>query len=125
MTSDQLKYFLIVEKHMNFTSAAEELCISQPSLSKHIQALEHEIGAPLFNRNTRNVTLTPAGKEFAVHARFIMDYFNQVLQSMTKFSPKQKKTITLASVPVMRIYQITEMIAAFPGSPAGDYDRHH
>lgn len=113
MTTEQLKYFLVVEKHMSFTSAAEELSISQPSLSKHIQALEYEMGALLFNRNTRNVTLTAAGKDFLTHARFLNNYYNKMLQSMKQFSPNQKRNIVLASVPVMRIYKITEMIAKF------------
>lgn len=113
MTFNQLTYFLVIKKYMNFTAAAEELCISQPSLSRHIQALEQEIGASLFDRTSRNITLTPAGEEFSGYADIFMDNYNKMLKSMQNYSAKAKRSITLASVPVMSLYRITEMITAF------------
>ncbi|WP_194768447.1 LysR family transcriptional regulator [Tamlana sp. I1] len=59
-----LKYFLAVAEELNFTKAAEKLCISQPPLSRQIKELENEIGAKLFERNNKKVTLTEAGKFF-------------------------------------------------------------
>lgn len=59
-----LKYFLAVATELNFTKAAEKLHISQPPLSRQIKELENEIGAILFIRNNKKVTLTEAGKYF-------------------------------------------------------------
>jgi len=59
-----LKYFLAVAEELNFTKAAEKLCISQPPLSRQIKELENEIGAKLFDRNNKRVRLTDAGKYF-------------------------------------------------------------
>jgi len=59
-----LKYFLVVAEELNFTKAAEKLCISQPPLSRQIKELEDELGAKLFERNNKKVTLTEAGKYF-------------------------------------------------------------
>ena len=58
MDIDQLKYFVSVVKYNSFTLASEQLCISQSSLSKHIKAMENELGISLLDRSTRNVRLT-------------------------------------------------------------------
>ncbi|OTG87367.1 hypothetical protein B9T34_16760 [Acinetobacter sp. ANC 3813] len=63
-----LRYFIAVAEELNFTKAAEKLCIVQPSLSKQIRDLEDEIGVILFERDKRNVHLTNAGKGFLEHA---------------------------------------------------------
>lgn len=62
MDLKQLHYFVSVIEHMNFSRAAEKMHISQPSLSNAIKKLEHEIGSPLLERNTRNLHLTEAGE---------------------------------------------------------------
>ncbi|KAA1242483.1 LysR substrate-binding domain-containing protein [Aquimarina sp. RZ0] len=59
-----LRYFLAVANELNFTKASEKLFISQPPLSRQIKELENEIGAKLFDRNTKKVVLTDAGKFF-------------------------------------------------------------
>jgi len=60
----QLNYFLGVAEELHFSRAAEKLFIVQPALSRHIQQLEEEIGVTLFERDKRNVKLTPAGSYF-------------------------------------------------------------
>ena len=62
MDLKQLQYFKSVVEHMNYSKAAEKLHISQPSLSNAIKKLEHEIGSPLLERNTRKLQLTEAGQ---------------------------------------------------------------
>ncbi|WP_036500550.1 LysR family transcriptional regulator [Nocardia aobensis] len=64
-----LRYFVAVADELNFTRAAEALFISQPALSKQIRALERQIGAPLFDRDSRSVRLTPVGRTLLPHAR--------------------------------------------------------
>lgn len=60
----QLKYFQIVAKYEHITQAANELHISQPSLSKVITRLEQELGVPLFDRQGRNIRLNSFGRAF-------------------------------------------------------------
>lgn len=72
MELNQLKYALQVAKHLHFSRAADELGITQPSLSLQIAKLEHELGVPLFRRKTRTVELTDAGAEFVAQAAGIL-----------------------------------------------------
>jgi DNA-binding transcriptional LysR family regulator len=69
-----LRYFIAVAEELHFSRAAERLHMAQPPLSQQIRYLEEWIGYPLFIRTSRNVRLTPAGKEL----------LQRVLQTMRK-----------------------------------------
>ena len=58
-----LRYFVKLAHTRHYTRAAEELCITQPSLSHAINQLENELGLPLFERQGRNTTLTRFGEQ--------------------------------------------------------------
>ena len=63
----QVRYFLAVADHMNFTRAAEACSVSQPSLTVAIQKLEDELGGKLFVRDARQISLTPLGQVMRTH----------------------------------------------------------
>lgn len=67
-----VEYFIAVVDFGGVTKAANQLYIAQPSLSQAIRTLEREVGAELFDRSGRSMTLTPAGKVFEVGARAVM-----------------------------------------------------
>jgi DNA-binding transcriptional LysR family regulator len=68
----QLRYVEAVARHRHFTRAAEELHIAQSALSHQIRRLERELGAELFERTSRTVTVTEAGEAVAERARGIL-----------------------------------------------------
>lgn len=72
MTLNQIYYFQTVAKYENYRKAAEELYLSQPSLSRSIASLEAELGVLLFEKNGRGVHLTKAGNMFLEYAERII-----------------------------------------------------
>ena len=71
MNEKHMQYVLTVLKEGSFTGAAKKLYVSQPSLSQIIKADEANLGAPIFNRNTDPITLTPAGALYVKAAKQI------------------------------------------------------
>lgn len=68
-----LRYFFAVVEHANFTRAAEELRVSQPTLSQQIKQLENALGAQLLERSGWSARLTDAGEIYLQHARAVLD----------------------------------------------------
>lgn len=61
MTLKQMRYFLSIAKTSNMTKSAEELFVSQPTLSLTMKELEHEVGCPLFYKKGNRLALTESG----------------------------------------------------------------
>ncbi len=80
MNLNQLRYFVSVAESQSFTKAAINHYISQTAITQQIHALEENIGAKLFDRNSRPVSLTPAGKVFLKEAREILGRMEGALQ---------------------------------------------
>ncbi len=68
----QLRCFVTVAEELNFRRAAARLNMTQPPLSRHIQLLEHSLGASLFERTTRRVALTATGRRFLTEAQTLL-----------------------------------------------------
>ncbi|MBE1160870.1 LysR family transcriptional regulator [Dyella acidiphila] len=96
----QLRYFIAVAEELSFTRAAQRLHLSQPPLSQQIQALEHDLGIRLLDRDKRNVTLTEPGKLFLEHARQILamadDARTQVAEAAAGYSGHLRLAYTVS-----------------------------
>ena len=113
ITINQIKYFLAINTYKSFSIAAEELCISQSSLSKQIKALENELHTLLFNRTTRSISLTKAGEEFLIHCKKIIGEYDNAINSMKKYCTEKQSTIKIGAIPVISQYGIISSIALF------------
>lgn len=88
-----LKYFVAVADEQNFTRAAERLHISQPPLSRQIQDLEDELGTPLFERGSRPLKLTEAGRYFYGHARRLLEQAAQAVRSTRRIAQLERRLV--------------------------------
>lgn len=86
MNLRQLEYFIAISETMNFTKAANNLFVSQTALTKQIKSLEKELNTLLFNRDSKQITLTDSGKYFLIEAKKII---NQVNLSKNNFNSYQ------------------------------------
>lgn len=113
MDLKQLDYFIAVAEERNFTRAAERVHISQSGVSAQIRQLEHELGADLFDRSSRVVTLTVAGKAALEHARAARAAAAAVSQAVADVSHVVRGSLTVAMVIGCTITPLFDALAAF------------
>ncbi|MBE6035195.1 LysR family transcriptional regulator [Aminipila sp.] len=91
MTLQQLRYAVSIANNKSMNKAAEELFITQPSLSSAIRELESEIGIELFVRSNRGIVITPEGEEFLGYARQMMEYYKLIEERYIENKKTKKK----------------------------------
>jgi len=95
----QLEVFVAVATDCHFRRAAEALHVSQPVVSQEIQRLERTIGAPLFDRSTRTVTLTTVGESLLAEAREVHSAFEAFATRAKRMSTQRSSRLTIAATP--------------------------
>lgn len=85
-----VRYFTVVAAHMNFSRAAAELHLAQPSLSRQIQRLEHRLGVRLLDRTPQGALLTEAGKAFLPQAQNLLRAARQAALIARTYAPSGK-----------------------------------
>jgi LysR family transcriptional regulator, hca operon transcriptional activator len=91
-----LRYFVAVAQAGSLTVAAQrELHTSQPSLSRQIRDLEHELGVQLLTRRARGIELTPAGRTFLEHARTVLAQMEGAIGAVRRSAHPAKPCFTL------------------------------
>ena len=78
MTISQLKYCLAVAEHRNFTTAAEHVFVTQPTLSMQIQKLENELDLKIFDRTQKPIGLTFIGEKIIAQAKLIVSESDRI-----------------------------------------------
>ena len=91
MTLTQLNYIITIAETKSINKAAEQLYVSQPSLTSAVQELEKELGITLFNRSGRGVTLTNDGAEFLLYARQLYGQYETILEKYGENGSLKKK----------------------------------
>lgn len=94
MNLKQLKYFLAIAEHGTFLKASEKVFIAQSALSHQIALLEEELGAVLFHRSRRGVTLTEAGEVLMAHARSILRQVDDARESLASLTDSPAGKVT-------------------------------
>jgi DNA-binding transcriptional LysR family regulator len=109
----QLEYFVAVAEERNFTRAAERVHISQSGVSAQIRQLERELGAELFDRTARTVTLTDAGRAALDHARATLAAAGAVGQAVGEVTGLIRGTLVVGMVIGCTVTPLFDALAAF------------
>ena len=116
ITLQQLQAFVEVAKTSNFRAAAHALHVSQPALSRTIRIVEELAGARLFDRDTRHVELTPAGRELLPIALRILENFHSSFSELSQFLEGRSGHLTIAALPSTGSAMLPNAIAEFRAS---------
>ena len=108
-----LRYFLAVAAARNFTRAAEQLHMAQPPLSRQIQQLEAELGSPLFDRESRPLKMTPAGRLFYEHAVQVTQRMDALKSMMKRFIAAERPRFVIGFVPSIIYARLPSVIRGF------------
>jgi LysR family transcriptional regulator, cyn operon transcriptional activator len=105
-----LRYLRAVADHGNFTRAAQDLHISQPTLSQQIQQLERGIGAQLLDRSGRTVRLTDAGHAYLAHARRALRELAAGERAVHDVTDLSRGHLRVAVTPTFTAYLVAPLI---------------
>jgi len=109
----QLNYFLTLCKYKNYTKAASELYITQPTLSQQIAVLENSLGLHLIDRSGKSFRLTPEGESFLEMATTFMEKYNNFLEDVSKIKRAQKYSLSYASLDAVNAMVTPDLFSAF------------
>jgi DNA-binding transcriptional LysR family regulator len=113
LTLPQLHSFLKLTKLCAFKDAAAALGVSQPALSRTIQLIEARVGARLFDRHTRKVTLTPAGEKLRPLAEQLLKQYDAAFADLDAFVNGQEGVVRIAALPSAAAALLPAAIAAY------------
>jgi DNA-binding transcriptional LysR family regulator len=116
VNSRQLRAVLAVAEYRSFIAAAAFLKTSQPALTRTIKQIEAILGASLFSRSTRQVSITEAGKEFASLAERLLNDLKIGIENMRELAEQRRGQIIVASVMSLAHFSLPRVIA--------EYNRH-
>ncbi len=113
MNLKQLEAFVQVAEGGSFSKAAKELFLTQPTISAHIAALEKELNARLFVRNTKEVSLSDDGRELYKYAKQIIDLQKKIEERFETKGAESKHCITIAASTIPAQYLLPKVLKRF------------
>ena len=119
MNTKQIDCILELVQTLNFNRAAENLFITQPTLTYHIKTVEEEIGFPLFHRSGKGAVLTPAGQQFCASLRGIRDELKRAIEQGQNFSRRYQSNLTIGLPMRSAIYFLPQAIEEFERTHPG------
>ena len=112
----QLEYFCAVSSLESFTKAANFLHVSQPSVTKTVQALETELKIELFDRSQKHICLTESGAVFLIHAKKILQDVQEAKSSIERFQNQSNSIIRFGVPPIVESYLFPNFFIKFTES---------
>ena len=116
MTTKQIDYCIEVARTLNFSRAADNLFVSQPTFSYQIKLLEEEVGFTIFDRNGKGAALTPAGAQFVSFLTGMRQDLKRAIEQGQNFSAKYKDSISICMMVRQALYFLPEAMKLFEES---------
>ena len=113
MEMHQLRYVVSVSRAGNFSRAAEQCHVSQPSLSQQILKLEEELGGRLFHRTKREAKLTPQGEAFLLRAIKILEEVDAARREASDAQRLLSGRVIVGVLPTIAPYLLPDVLVAF------------
>ena len=113
MTTKQIDYCIEVAHTLNFSRAADNMFVSQPTFSYQIRLLEEEIGFTIFERNGKGAALTPAGAQFVTFLTSMREDLKRAIEQGQNFSAKYKDSISISLMVRPAVYFLPEAMRIF------------
>jgi DNA-binding transcriptional LysR family regulator len=113
MLSSEIRYFLAVANAGSLSAASEQLFVAVSAISRQIQRLEHQVGAPLFERHARGMVLNEAGEIFAHHVRKNMLDMEYALAEIKGLKAVRRTLIRVVCTDGLAFTLLPRLIAAF------------
>jgi DNA-binding transcriptional LysR family regulator len=109
----ELECFVAIADHLSFTKAARQLRLSQPPLTRQIQALEKKLGTKVFTRSAHAVALTNAGARFLEDARAILRHVDHATGAIRYDSQGETGCLRLACIMALANVKLVQLIQRF------------
>ncbi|TBL80989.1 LysR family transcriptional regulator [Paenibacillus thalictri] len=119
MDTRNIQYFIAVYEHLHFTKAAEELGISQPTLSQQIRIMEAEFGTPLFDRIGKKVVATEAGKLLRLYGETMLQAERDAKSAIKELLSGEQGTVRLTVLPSDLDFQLVPLFVQFKSKYPG------
>lgn len=119
LSARQLRAFLALAQHRNFTRAAQLCHLSQPAFSALVRTLEEALGARLFDRDTRSVQLTPEGKLFEAPAQRLLEDMHSAITDLADHVERRKGHVSVAALPSLAAGWLPAVFAEFQATWPG------
>ena len=113
MTTKQIDYCIELAHTLNFSRAADNLFVSQPTFSYQIKLLEEEVGFTIFERSGKGAVLTPAGAQFVSFLAGMREDLKQAVEQGQNFSAKYKDSISVSMMVRQAIYFLPDAMRLF------------
>jgi DNA-binding transcriptional LysR family regulator len=113
LTSRQLQTILALAEYGSFIAAASLLKTSQPAVTRTVKHVEEVLGIKLFERSTRSVQITAAGKEFVAVAARMLNDLKITLRSMRELSDQRRGQIIISSIMSVANGKLPGLVSAY------------
>ena len=113
MTTKQIDYCIELAHTLNFSRAAENMFVSQPTFSYQIKLLEEEIGFKIFERSGKGASLTPAGAQFVAFLAGMREDLKRAIEQGQNFSARYRDSISISMMVRQAVYFLPEAMRLF------------